>query len=213
MKRFIFILCTAGLLAACNTNNPEPEEPQKPNLPDTVNAQTCKDVILRYFPYSPSEMLTFQNSQTGEDWQISPRIKDMSEDFPAVTITEGISTSDDWYLDIEAYFMKAGDDYHHALTCCGLSCTIFPTLRGDTIEIRWSGLISLTGNYEDKYIATWLTIKADSANVLKHLTDTLTIQLEKPQTVLPPEVCMHVVRERGITDFSLDGKTIWNRVK
>ena len=26
MKRFIFILCTAGLLAACNTNNPEPEE-------------------------------------------------------------------------------------------------------------------------------------------------------------------------------------------
>ena len=26
MKRIIFILCTAGLLAACNTNNPEPEE-------------------------------------------------------------------------------------------------------------------------------------------------------------------------------------------
>ena len=226
MKKQVFlmasILIMTCVLSSCGKTDPVdpqlPEErmdPEPMEVPNAVNLQTCTDVVLRYFPYSAEETLTFQNDKTNEIWKITPQYNpERQETFPSIESYDNYQMGTEWYLCITAWFMREGKVFPEEKRCAGVICIVNPkTLQGDIISVIWKNSVSLTANTDDTY-TNRLDFQYDTTLLFtQHFTDTITLPMAKLDTTLPSTACMHIVRGWGITDFSLDGESVWRRKK
>jgi len=196
---FVSILSVVSSLIACDC---------EPEMPTELNAQTAQTVMSWYFPYKASKTYTFRNNKTGEVWKMLPEVRKSTGEFPEFYISEHWELGMEWLVSVESSFMDVNGDIKNL---AGFSCLMTPaTLKGDIIRIQWSGHISLTGNRDDLY-RNLLILTVDSASAFSYFTDTITLPFIHGNTSLPSNACLHIVRCKGLTDFSLDGESVWER--
>lgn len=213
-KSFLMMACVAfcmALLVACNTNAPDQR---------TVNPLSCRDVILTYFPYSIDEHFVFENDLTKERKVLDAYSQD-GKTYPSVSI-HGASSSDsvkshgDWEVLVYAH-MIAEDNVLNGNMLGYQSGYINFTVKGSAYNKKcligfYSPLILNKNEQYYGYTSSYI----DTAEAFSLFTDTITIPLlsqSKPtRVVLPEGACVHIVKNKGITDFSLDGNSVWRRV-
>lgn len=202
---FASIFAFAGTFISCNN---EPESPTKATPENTMEA------LLHYVPYELGQVLEFVNDSLGREWKTMPcgykkSYYDPNETpfFPNAHYYRSDSLGDyrgRWHLTIEADLTEDGTPMKKNAT------TTFVIEGHDNENTLSFGLISLiTLSQSEKYEG--FVIKSYTIdNFHSSIGDTIRFLFTKGAS----EGCyINVVKDKGITDFCVDGKTTWRRVK
>lgn len=167
--------------------------------------------LLLYYPYSVNEEFVFVNDSTGQTWD--GHSKNYEDGRYPYTYTWSCheplaSCFSDWSASVEAMIVKDSiKDGHSELSTFIVAC------GGDPI-IDWVAKI---------YFGTKEFIQADSRTyctkeeVLSQLTDTIILPIHYHMTnngrIDPAEgAYVRIIKGKGLTDFSVDSKSVWRRV-
>ena len=224
MKRyflFVGVCIIAGIMSSCN-NNPEPEDSMYATPQNTLN------YLLHYVPYKVGQSLVFSNEDLGREWTVNPyEYKDVYYDpneeprFPNIHFMDVRKSGDHvgtWDVEIEAALLEEGvsriADYLSAT-----SMAVHGNNNTDTVEVLWMPSIRLS---QTEYYDGLHRIHYTQEQFLPSLGDTIHLSLYRMRKyegadykmVEAPEGCyINMVKDKGLTDFCVDGKTIWKRVK
>ena len=211
----VFFLCS------CNGNTPDE---RKSDVPDerksdvTLTPQASIEAMLPYFPYDSAEHFVFEDELSKKLWIADAyRVYAFDnegvyrlQDYPAIKIEEG--NYGIWYTSIKAR-MKVPSD----LDPVDNPSIIISSLDrySDRCVIMFNTRVKIGEN--DSY-AGRLEINTDSVAWVSCFTDTITIPFtshtrDHKRDTLYEGACVHLVKDKGMTDFSLDGKTYWKRIQ
>lgn len=196
MKSKLFVLSlivATGLFNSCKT-----EEPTETDWNNYVAA------LKHYYPYSLEDQFLFVNDSLGRTWEAQP-YDDNKEEYPYTHILickkePGSKCSGDGTAYIYALFMNKGEAPQDG----GKSeITTYITHEGgsELVSINWSIVIRLGA---DEYYRGELRESCPASQVLSHLADTIVIPASKDSYA-------RIVKDKGLTDFCVDGKTVWQR--
>lgn len=198
-------------MASCKPVNPAEPEVQ----PVVIDKDSVLKAMLQYFPYSKSDSITFIHEGDNQQWIIKPYTGlNSSQTFPQVMSekwTEG--DVEEWENRIDAEFVVSGvGNLYRTEFIADLHTQGFNGFR-----LHWTGKIRFEAG---QYYSGSMTMDMDSATLTTFFTDTISVPLKyfgadkssKSET-LPEGAEMHFVKNEGLTDFCVDGKTIWRRVK
>lgn len=173
--------------------------------------------LSHYYPYSINDDFIFLNESSGEKWENKPFVYDGDSVYPEAEIW--LCDEPDAFCDgdrsasISSYFIENGVskyeyDPSHIITSINQSGSV-------DVNINWSVKLSL-GAY-DYYTGFYMADRAPR-EVLAQLTDTIIIPILRQGTAsgviaAPDGAYARIVKNKGITDFSTDGITIWRRVE
>lgn len=208
-KLFIISLLVAatGLLVSCDRGLSEAD------LKNYINA------LKYYYPYSLNEEFIFENESLGQTWEALP-YDDYNEGvYPYTHITickneVGSKCSGDRSAGIAACMIEKGkrDDigYSKILT--------YLEQEGGHKNVFCEWRVSLLMS-DSTFYTGFLRNTCPQDEVLSQLTDIITIPISYKQTSysgssipLPEGAFARIVKGKGLTEFSLDGKTVWKRV-
>ena len=168
-----------------------------------------------YYPYAIDERFIFVNDSLGKVWEAEPDYH-IDNAFP--------------YTDIDKYSYGKGSGQWNVSISCSLqtkdSSTYYNSGKMDTYidyiagrhHIIWGINLWLDGRYQDPISGGYILICAEN-EILSYLTDTILLPIpwryktELPIVIAPDEGYARIIKHQGLTDFSIDGKTVWRRVK
>ena len=206
----IILVFAALLMAGCS----KPKE-----VPTENDLKTYLAELKLYYPYAVNEQFVFVNETTCERLEVKA-MPEQDNEYPITSY--GIHEEDPesmsyemWSIDIYApminneFSMVLDMDSHIAGK--GLICD----------GILWMFSVKLDSKYS--YIGVKLPDASDN-DVLSLFTDTVEItEISKTyiddfsgeiqQESAPSGSYARIVRNKGLTDFCIDGKTVWRRVK
>ena len=216
MKKYLIfailvITVVAGVFLSCN---------REPEMPTEVTMQNVLNVVMRYYPYEEGDVLTFKNENTGETLSLAAK---SSENMPFLSTDVGDMTykpSEDaetntwgWKIEVASFFTVDGLDVPNNKS--SVMTVIMADTERQRMQNNWNCGIQLNGN--EFYRCDRLS-QCQPKDVYTYLTDTISLIVRDVTTVkgitrLPEDGYLYIVRDKGITEFCLDGKTIWKRVK
>lgn len=210
----LIILC--GLFSSC-----EPAE-----TPKDVNATLCLNALLKYFPYTIEDDFVFVNDSTGRQWNAKPYDRFKEGIFPRTSkhfsdSYEGEAPSESygsWSCSVEAPILEIGVSHtEDAMSDVSMQIAYTADSRpaNPSIAMSWDVRIRLSN---EEYYSGFLFKLCFPNEVMSLLTDTLILPLEYQRTAngqiaAPEGSYARIVKEHGLTDFSVDGKSVWRRVK
>lgn len=209
MKTKVFLACvlmSVGLLVSCR------EEPSEADMKSYIAA------VSLYYPYSLDEDWVFINDRTGDKWEAYAYDFYNEGKYPYTHITicpheVGSKCSGDKSGEIIAWMVEKGVpvtlDEPSSIT------TTFNNVGGQKevgvewhVSLRMSTGVLYSGSMSNTYPYT---------AVLSQLTDTLEIPLShmRPQgesnQPASKGAYARIVKNQGLTEFSVDGETTWRR--
>jgi len=215
---FASIIAFAGIFVSCNN------EPDGPEPPKEATPQNTADYLLRFVPYEIGQSLVFANESLGREWTIKPyEYKNSYYDpnevpvFPKVNIIEerGGDYKGQWIVDIQADLLEEGVS-RVADKMSSTSVSLNGDNNTDTIAITWMLAIRLSATeFYDGGLQRYYCTRKD---FFTFIGDTVHLTLNRMREgqimVEAPSGCyINMVKDKGITDFCVDGKTIWKRKK
>ena len=178
---------------------------------DNLNKEEVLQSALEYFPYQEGDILIFYNATTGDTISMAAVSSD-SENF-LITHVDEIKGDPGWLIRVEAALtigkLQAPNNKSFSLV------NISDSYTSEMIQMRWGTNILFSKNAV--YYAS-LVNKCKPEDIYNHFKDTIYLPVEqiyngKTYENADKNAYVNIVKSRGITDFSLDGKTIWKRVK
>ena len=177
---------------------------------DNLNKEEVLQSALEYFPYQEGDVLTFYNATT-EDTLSMAAINSENEKFLTYDIVQ--SSDPGWIVHVVAQLTV--DSIPLPYNKCYFATTIADSYSTETLFVQWQAVILLS-TYE--YYEAGLYPRDKPENLYKYLTDTICVPINKRfygKTFENADKNAYVnfVKNRGLTDFSLDGKTTYRRIK
>lgn len=210
-KIFLLSLSVAAIICTSCRGHGDKIEPTEKDL------KTYISVLSHYYPYSINDNLIFKNENSGESWENKPFTYSGDSIYPETEI---------WLCD-EPYASCYGDRTAHIYACFienGVSRYDYdPSQIGTFIaksgseEVYLSSNIMLSFGAYDYYRGSYSVICMHK-EVLAQLTDTIIIPIRRQGTTTreidaPEGAYARIVKYHGLTDFSVDGETVWRRVR
>ena len=217
MKTKIFIISLIGalaLLASCN--------PVEPVLKE-VTPENCIKAFMPYFPYSIGEEFIFENESLGHTIQANAYDEYKDGIYPEEIINEGEDAETGWNAQVQAFMFNSRINpdsipwTHHWVERIAAYAVYDPSYTEAPYRMAWS--VQLRLDLKNAFIAYW-DLYREKSEMASLLTDTITLPVrqiisydQSMDTTIVDGACVHIVRNEGIVDFTLDGKTFWRRVK
>ena len=205
------LLCGAlGVLAflvSCETNSIDKPEQKEINRLNTL------ELMKKYFPYQADATYDFINDQTGNVWSITPSVNSSDlHEFPAVESYEYKGARGlEWENTINAEFIVGGlGNVNPTVILFNVSTS------GTGFEIHLQTKIPLSQS--EAYGTSLSQMECDSVEFYNIFTDTIIMPITKEYDARGrssrydmPDAYVKMVRGVGLTDFSIDGKTVYRR--
>lgn len=219
MKTKLFLFCLIGTFVLLTACTPKPEL-------DEVTPETCVAALAKYFPYSIDEKFIFVNDSLNHRIEAKPYDGYKQGIYPAIFIDDknGKDLNSEWNCSIHACM------FNSRINTDSLSWTYYwmerisawvlnnPSESAAPIQLVWGMSLRLSMKKPQEYFTAYWDVHCKPSELASLLTDTISVPI---QTIVSPDMdttivdgsCVHLVRNKGITDFTLDGKTFWRRVK
>lgn len=218
MKAKFFIISLVGaltLLASCKPVEPELKE---------VTPENCIEAFMPYFPYSIGEKFIFFNESLGHTIQANAYDELKDGIYPDTFINEKSEEAEtSWNAQVQAYMFNSRINpdsipwTHHWVERIAAYAVYDPSYAEAPYRMAWS--VQLRLDMKNAFIAYW-DLYREKSELASLLTDTITLPVmqiisydQSMDTTIVEGACVHIVKNKGIVDFSLDGKTYWKRVK
>ena len=208
MKNLFYLtimITVGGLFVSCNGN--------KSNEPQTLNAEKMLEMSLAYFPYNEKDSLEFVNDQTGRKWDIETySINKSCRTGKEGSESQGISKSivDVKFTVKDVAFIKQ----QNAKITFNIIADTFNIGKDTYIFMSQFVYIPLS---DDEIYSGQTEINCNEVDFYSYFSDTIMIPLTEDlynrSTPLPEGAYARLVKNKGLTDFSVDGTTIWKRVQ
>jgi len=214
--RTLILSLFATAMVACTE---KPEQPEEPTYPTQEELQSYRDTLLLYYPYSLDEEFVFVNEELGQTWKA--KADDQKTGMYPIVYLQLPNLSEDcdckgmWSIHIFAPLLEQGLSHYPTdinyiqtdITGAWMSVNVynweFQTYRENGKE-RYQGGIYIAGQNG----------KIDD---ILNTPDTIIVPIPengKSTFVTNPEgAYARIVKHQGLTDFSVDGKTVWKRIK
>ncbi len=210
MKTKLFIInllvMATGLLASCDSGLSEAD------LKNYIAA------LKYYYPYSLNEEFIFENESLGRAWEALP-YDDYNEGvYPYTHITickneVGSKCSGDRSAGIAAYMIEKGkrDDIGYS----EISTYLYQEGGHKNVFCEWRVSLLMS---DSTFYTGFLRNTCPQDEVLSQLTDVITIPIlnfkkyKESGGDAPQGAYARIVKGKGLTEFSVDGKTVWKRV-
>lgn len=202
-KFFIISLISCFFLLSCG---------QKPTKDD---CQEYIDSLKPYYPYSIDEKFVFFNEALGLTWE-AKAFDEPKGVYPYTHmsyIDEIVAKSyGRWNVSIVAYMHeKDMPPYSDEMSF------VRTHISGDAKSAHMDWNVKIRFNEEEIFEVDG-TFIGDKKEIFSFMTDTIIIPV--PEGVdtysylkVPEGSYARIVKNQGLTDFSVDGKTVWKRVK
>ena len=210
-KHFLFAFGVL-LITACT----QQQEPQQQTYPTSEELQRYRDSLLLYFPYSADEEFVFVNDESGQTWQTKANDLGRGE-YPIVDVyppkISGSENDGFWFINVTASMLEQGMP----------SYTAEANYTSVSLHGAWMGFGPYSWNFQiynseekKEYPGTWGTNSLSEDDFL-HTADTIIIPISPSANGSVAKqsdgAYARLVKNQGLTDFSIDGKTVWRRVK
>ena len=210
-KIILFSLCVAAIICTSCRGHGDKIEPTEKDL------KTYISVLSHYYPYSISDSFIFMNDYSGESWENKPFTYSGDSLYPETEI----------WLCNEPYASCYGDRTAHIYACFienGVSRYDYDPsqigtfiAKGGSEEVYLSWHIRLSFGAYDYYRGSY-SVNCMPQEVLAQLTDTIIIPIRRRGSTNGEKdnaegAYARIVIGLGLTDFSLDGISVWRRVK
>ena len=206
MKTKVFIASlmaiVMGLMVSC-----------KQEAPTETDMKNYIEALKAYYPYSQGENVNFWNEDLERQWNLKANACNSH-----ITICKnepGSKCSGDRSATISTSFEEGGGN-SNTETMSDIGTLLEHEGGSKTVLIRWD--ISLHLSKEEYYQGS-VSMTCPTENVLAQFTDTITIQITDQRSAngdmesAPRGAYAHIVKGKGLTDFSLDDQTVWKRVQ
>ena len=208
---FLNLIVIAAICTSCGGRDEEEEiEPTEKDL------KTYISVLSHYYPYSINDNLIFKNENSGESWENKPFNYSGSSIYPETKIwlcdDPDASCYGDRTAQIAARFIENGvSQYDYDPSQIS---TFIAKSGSEEVYLSWNIMLSF-GAY-DYYRGSYSVICMPK-EVLAQLTDTIIIPIRRQGTTTrvidaPEGAYARIIKDYGLTDFSVDGETVWRRV-
>lgn len=177
------------------------------NDPSEKDMQGYLAALRPYYPYPENGTFIYKNDSLGRTWEVKVE-KNKDGDYPYTHMTickrEIFSKcSGDRSVSIWTRFMREHIPYDQSAG--QLSTEIVYWGDASSMDIFWSLELYLN---EDEHYQGGAYIKCSPDRVLSQLTDTIILSIDKTKN----GAYARIVKGEGLTDFSVDGTTVWRRV-
>ena len=169
-----------------------------------VNVQEYVDTLKLYYPYSVGEKFIFMNDELGLTWEA--KACDERGSFPHTTMDYPEKDIRSKSYNVWGAYINA-DIVEKDLTPDNKNRNHIRTDiegNGTKAYVVWFVKILI---YNEE-LATSKGFMCDYNEVFSLLTDTILLPASSPEGSYA-----RIVKYQGLTDFSVDGKTVWKRVK
>ena len=212
MKTKFIIISLLAIIAVLSSCTPTKSKAQKPDLDGYLTT-----LLHDYYPYSIDEDFVFINEDLDRKWEA--KAYGRNNVFPDIYTyyleDELCECYGGWSINIDAYMLENGVDAK-ADEISNVSLSIISE-TGFDVMIIWNVSIRLS----DKELFTGFIRSASSPDdVLSHFADTIILPIQYQRVGMyshdietPEGAYARIVKNQGLTDFSVDGKTVWKRVK
>ena len=199
MKTKNFLICLilgAALFVSCY------------NDPSEKEMQGYLAALRPYYPYPKNGTFIYVNDTLERTWEVKVE-KNMDDNYPYTNMTickREITSkcSGDRSVSIWTHFMKEQTPYDQR---AGMLSTEITYMGGaSSMEIYWS--LKLYLNDDEHYQGGSYT-KCGLDEVLSQFTDTIILSIDEAEN----GAYARIIKNQGLADFSVDGKTVWRRVK
>ena len=210
MKTKLFIVSLIGaltLLVSCER-------------PDSdLTAQSCLDLLAPYYPYSLDEDFIFVNDSLGKRWEAQAYDNRGKGIYPWTHMTSYEKEKrGGWNCDIYAWALENGVKPRTYENSYVTTSIINLPNEGNTppISLKWSFYLYLSG---EEWYDGGLRVECDEKELISLFSDTIVLPINNHHTSegfvpIAQGSYIRVVKNKGITDLSLDGgQTVWRRVK
>ena len=214
-KYFLFVgVCViAGIMSSCN-NKPDPEDPM------SATPQNSIEAMRPYFPYSADQKLEFVNESTGKEWSLTPCFYNPASgapiDFPKISNLKYNAHPEIWEVFMESDYegeASNGKPWRYNL----ISFKVVGNTDKDSVYFTEMAQIEVG---KEGFFQGECYFSNSMSEFIPSLKDTIRCpflrtcatygMIKEPAA----DGCyITVVKNKGITDFCIDGKTIWKRVK
>ena len=213
MKARFFLISVIAAMCLCSCNRG----------PSKNDMQGYLDAMLYYYPYSIEEELVFVNDSLERSLVFTP--DDLHNDgvYPETHISPcgydiGSKCQGDKSLSIDGVMKVSEDSADAGKMRLGSNVYYEAYLNYESsMTIHWYvhfWYMHITNPNED-YQGVYYIRDISPDSVYACMTDTiiLTVKPTYGPYDYPDQGYARIVKNKGLTDFSLDGKTIWRRVK
>ena len=206
-KLFIIslIIMASGLLVSCDNGLSEAD----------LNSYIA--AIKHYYPYSLAETFLFENKSLGQTWEANAY--DYSHEgiypFTSIQICKrelGSKCSGDRSASIIACMIEKDRDENLGYS----EISTYLSQEGGHKEVYCLWRVSLLMSDSIFYTGE-IRSYCSQEEVLTQLTDVITIPIQyyhkygESVNDAPKDAYARIVREKGLTEFSIDGQTVWKR--
>lgn len=217
MRTKLFLISLIGTFALLTACTPVPEL-------NEVTPKTCVVALSKYFPYSTDEKFIFVNESLNH--RIEAKAYDAYKQgiYPQTIVEADQGEEGEWTSSVHAFM------FNSRINTDSLSWTYYwmerisawvinsPSEGAASIRMVWGMSLRLSMKKPQEYFTAEWDVHCKPSELASLLTDTISMPI---QTIVSPDMdttivegsCVHIVRDKGIVDFSLDGKTFWRRVK
>jgi hypothetical protein len=184
--------------------------------PSDVELKDYLAEIQLYYPYSIDEEFNFVNEETGQIWE-NRAYEDQTRTFPYSSINtyDNIEAGNNghWDVTLQAFFTEKESN-----PIKEIKSSVGTLIWGESsfVTIEWQLYINMIADdmLFDGYARSTGT-KNEISNLLKDTIDIVFAHkfTENKYVSVPEGSYARIVRNKGLTDFCIDGKTVWRRVK
>lgn len=217
MKTKLFLFSLIGTFALLTACTPVPEL-------NEVTPETCVVALSKYFPYSTDEKFIFVNESLNH--RIEAKAYDAYKQgiYPQTIVEADQGEEGEWSSSVHAYMFNTQINpdslswTHYWVERISAWIYNTPSESVAPIWLVWGMSFRLSMRKPQEYFTAYWDVHCKPSELASLLTDTITLSIqsiESPDmdTTIVEGSCVHIVRDKGIVDFSLDGKTFWRRVK
>ena len=173
--------------------------------PSELELQDYLTIMRPYYPYSMEDTFIFVNDSTGSRWEGYPYDYQEKNIYP---YTETYKSSNYSAQAMTSAEIHAKDAPYKWKISTNISCLAGEYHMYWYIEFNFNDSVSYQGGYQ---------LCSSESAILASFTDTILLPIpyqHDPRTpmVEPSEPYVRIVKNKGLTDFSVDGQTVWRRV-
>lgn len=203
----IFLMLNVVLFTACEHTEPSQE----------LSGATCLKAVLPYYPYTIEEQFVYVNEEQNRIWEAEPRI--INDKYPSVSLDDNDDfdvngdpgkSNGNWSAKVSAYMLELNPPIRWDWS--QISTSIQYWKHNKQVVIEWSLKICLS---EDEHFYGFSQTVCSQNDAFSYFTDTIILTemySEQESVALPEGSYTRIIKDKGLTDFSVDGKTIWRRV-
>lgn len=195
---FLLLAIAAACLTSCSSDGTSKSDMKR-----------YRTEILRYFPYHIGDSCVYENAAENSNMILFPYNQYYQDEFPFshLTICGAFDKcSFDARLLVNGHWISSGQKEMN------IEVELEHEKGSDQMHIHWSYVIYMS--YKDGY-GGYRDIYCPITEVLSQFPDTITMPIinSSADDFIDEGAYIRLVKDHGLTDFSLDGTTVWHQVK